>query len=152
MCISVFAIAKRDGKVLMGIPREKRTWISKWIPNWGFYSKEDLDLEFERWRLPSAYLLEGEHPDEAIGRVTKEQLGVKSFAIASSRILSYTTPSDWYPGNNHWDLAFAYEVDLRGPIRKLPWWKELGFLGKSQLQGEDFGWNDDLMRDLKLVE
>ncbi len=76
---------------------------------------------------------------------------VRSFAVSSSRVLSYATPSDWYPGNVHWDLVFAYEVNVRGPIKKPPWWNELRFLARSELQSVEFGWNDDFMRDLKLV-
>ena len=63
----------------------------------------------------------------------KEQLRVRSFAVSSSRVLSYATPSDWYPGNVHWDLVFAYEVNVRGPIKKPPWWNELRFLARSEL-------------------
>ncbi len=72
MCISVFAIVRREGKLLMGVPKGKRRWISDWVPAWGSYTKEDLDSEFKRWRLPSGYLLEGEHPDQTIKRVMKE--------------------------------------------------------------------------------
>jgi hypothetical protein len=151
MCISVFAIVRRDGKLLMGVPNRRKKWISEWVPNWGIYSKEDLDAEFKRWRLPAGYLLEGEHPDQALGRVMKDQLRVDGFKATSSRVLSYAAPSDWYPGNVHWDLVFVYDVGIRGPIKKLPWWRELKFRGRTELRDADFGWNDDFMRDLGLV-
>ncbi len=151
MCISVFAIARRGGKVLMGVPNMKKKWISEWVPNWGIYSKADLDAEFKRWRLPAGYLLEGEHPDQALGRVMRDQLRIDGFKATSSRVLSYAAPSDWYPGNMHWDLVFVYEVDVSGPVRKLPWWKKLRFMDRAGLQDADFGWNDDFMRDLELA-
>jgi len=151
MCISVFAVIRREGRLLMGVPRDKKKWIAEWVPNWGFYSEKDLRSEFRRWRLPSGYLLEGEHPDAAVERVVRDQLRVDPSPPSARTVLSYSTPSDWYPGNDHWDLVFVYELGVGGPIVRPPWWKELRFLTRSELDGADLGWNDDLMRDLGLV-
>jgi ADP-ribose pyrophosphatase YjhB (NUDIX family) len=104
-----------------------------------------------QWRLPSAYLQEGEHPEDTVRRVLRDQLGLRKFVISPPRVFSYTWPSDWYPGNNHWDLAFVYPVKVSESIKELPWWKELTFVGKGQLEDADFGWNDDLMKDLGIA-
>jgi hypothetical protein len=46
---------------------------------------------------------------------------------------------------------FAYAVEKARPRKmKLPWWKELVFLDRRDLRERDFGWNEDLMKDLGL--
>ena len=55
------------------------------------------------------------------------------------------------PGESHWDLVFVYAVEKPRPRKmKLPWWKELVFLDRRDLRERDFGWNEDLMKDLDL--
>jgi hypothetical protein len=115
------------------------------------YDKKDLDEVFKQWRLPSGYLHEGEHPDDCVGRVVRVRLGVRSFTSSTPRIFSYSTPSDWYPGSEHWDLTFVYEVKLREKPKTLPWWRKLAFVGRVERRRADFGWNEDMMRDLELV-
>ena len=90
-------------------------------------------------------------PTRHLDSVMRDQLRIDGFKATSSRVLSYAAPSDWYPGNMHWDLVFVYEVDVSGPVRKLPWWKKLRFMDRAGLQDADFGWNDDFMRDLELA-
>ena len=148
MCISVFAVARKRGSCLLGLPKPHDRWIHEWVPAWGSYPKNDLEDAFKQQRLPSAYLREGEHPDDCLSRIVREQLGVNRFTASPPRVLSYSWPSEWYPGSEHWDLVFAYEVKLQQPLKELPWWSELSFKGRAQLRGAKFGWNDDLMRDL----
>jgi ADP-ribose pyrophosphatase YjhB (NUDIX family) len=152
MCISVFAVIKRRDKVLMGVPKSGKRWTSEWIPQWASYSDEERVAALEQWRLPSCYLTEGEHPDDAVHRVLKEQLRITSFTKSHPSVMSYTTPSDWYPGNHHWDLAFVYDAKVQGPVKKHSWWKELRFMSRSELGDVDLGWNDDFMRNLKLID
>ncbi len=147
MCISVFALVRRGDSYLVGIPAPKERWFSEWVPAWNSYAQGDLDDAFKQWRLPSGYLREGEHPDDCVSRVMREQIGVKRFKVAPARVFSYATPSDWYPGKTHWDLVFAYDVVCGGRLRKLPWWKELRFVKRSALQKSNFGWNEDFMVD-----
>ena len=80
-----------------------------------------------------------------------DQLGVKEFSQSAPRIFSYNAPSDWYPGSDHWDLVFVYEVGISQEPRKRPQWKELVFLGRRDLGKRDFGWNNDFVRDLGLA-
>jgi ADP-ribose pyrophosphatase YjhB (NUDIX family) len=151
MCISAFAVVKEGDACLLGVPRGRRNWIAEWVPAWGAYSKEDLKDAFKQWRLPSGYLREGEHPDDCLRRVVREQLGVRSFKASRPRVFSYSAPSDWYPGNEHWDLVFVYKVKLQGTPKTLPWWRELRFVGRLERGRADFGWNEDMMRDLGLM-
>ena len=151
MCISVFVVARAGDACLLGMPKGRKRWIAEWVPAWGAYPKEDLEAVFRQWRLPSGYLREGEHPDDCLGRVVRGQLGVQGFTSSGSRVLSYSTPSDWYPGSEHWDLAFVYGVELHGAPKARPWWRELRFVGGTERTHADFGWNDDMMRDLGLT-
>jgi len=162
MCISVFAVVRRQGKkkgVLLGLPRPDNRWPTEWITSWRTYPDRELTRAYQQWRLPSVYLAEGEHPDEALNRIMKDQLMISDFTIDESpRVYSYYYPSDWYPGNNHWDLVFVYDIKVRA--KDLPakanvphWWQEISFAKKKKdFRGKDYGGNSDLMVDLGLLE
>jgi hypothetical protein len=162
MCISVFAVVKRSGKkgVLLGLPKRDEKWVSEWISGWKTYTEKDLSEAYSQWRLPSSYLREGEHPEEALRRIMEDQLGVGDYSISKKKgpkVFSYSTPSDWYPGNNHWDLVLAYDVRVRGKTLgdgQLPkWWQQLEFVRKKKdFLTKDYGWNDDFMRDILRLE
>lgn len=151
MCISVFAVVKKRDSYLIGRPRRTERWFSEWVPAWNAYAKKELDDVFRQWRLPSGYLREGEPPDECARRVVGDQLGVKKFKLSTPRVYSYAFPSDWYPGHKHWDIVFAYDVVLGEGLVDLNWWRDLRFVKSTDLQGLDFGWNEDLMVDLGIV-
>ena len=147
MCVSVFALLRDKGGLLVGVSRSGGRWDSEWLPS----NKKDTDEPDQAtvlWRLPSAYVREGEHPDDALKRVVQGQLGIDAFRHSNPRILSYSEPSTWYPGNEHWDLAFAYEVKTAEKPSKRPHWKELAFLDAKGLRRRDFGWNNDLVREV----
>ena len=152
MCISVFAVVVRGGKILLGIPAKHKHWTSEWVPGWLMYSKDELAEAFQQWRLPSSYLVAGEHPDGALRRVMLDQLQIGNFTLTAPKILSYYSASDWYPGKHHWDLVFVYSVRTDQRLGKPPWWRELAFVDRSRLAGKEFGWNADLMKDLKLFD
>jgi ADP-ribose pyrophosphatase YjhB (NUDIX family) len=146
VCLSVFAVvANSDDAVLVGIPKGADRWQDEWL-----YSKKKENSEiFEQWRVPSGYLMEGEHPEAALARVMREQLGIEKYAVASGpRILSYYSPSDWYPGQSHWDLAFVYRVKIENSQPLKQWWSELEFSKIEKLKEKDYGWNADFMDDL----
>ena len=160
MCISVFAVVRRAGKkgVLLGQPKQDSRWASEWLSAWKTYSEKELAEAYHQWRLPSGYLREGEHPEDAIKRIMVDQVGMTDYSISKKgpRMFSYSNPSDWYPGNNHWDLAFVYDVKVKGKgqNKEIPkWWQELLFVKKKKdFRDKDYGWNEDFMRDLGLVE
>jgi ADP-ribose pyrophosphatase YjhB (NUDIX family) len=151
MCLSAFAVVKRGRRVLAGIPKRHRRWTSEWVSSWRTYPKKELAEVYAQTRLPATYLFEGESPDKALQRVMRDQLGIKRYAASTLKAMSYNSPSDWYPGNLHWDIAFAYDVRTSEPLRRLPWWSELGFLNGRQLRKRDLGWNSDFMKDLGLL-
>lgn len=153
LCISVFAVARRRGGdgVLVGVPKKTARWRRDWL-----YSKEAPGPGiYAEWRLPSCYLKEGEHPEDALRRIMNEQLGIREFRVSSpARILSYYSPSDWYPGRRHWDLVVVYEAMVETqPAESVTarWWSALDFAKGDELRSRKFGWNSDLMRDLKLT-
>ena len=156
MCISVFAIVrpeKRQG-VLVGVPKPGERWLSEWVSGWRMYSKEELANIYQQWRLPSGYLEEGEHPDDAVRRVIEDQIHIRRYNVSKNpKIYSYSSASDWYPGKYHWDLVFVYDVMVKSnqPPKSQELWRELHYLEKKELVGKDFGWNSDFMHDLKLV-
>jgi hypothetical protein len=151
MCVSVFAVLRSKDGVLVGMSKSGGRWDSEWLQS----NRKDTDEPDEvraLWRLPSAYIREGEHPDVALGRVVKGQLGITKFQHSSPRVFSYAEPSDWYPGNKHWDLAFAYEVKTTQKPRKDPNWKELSFLEVGELRKRNFGWNNDFVLEVAEVQ
>jgi hypothetical protein len=160
MCISVFALVRRAGKkgVLLGQPKQDSRWASEWLGAWKMYSEKELAEAYHQWRLPSSYLREGEHPEDAIKRIMTDQVEMGDYSISKKgpRVFSYSTPSDWYPGINHWDLAFVYDVKVKtkGKDKEIPkWWQALLFVKKKKdFRDKDYGWNEDFMHDLGLVE
>ena len=151
MCLSVFALAERGSEVLVGVPKRHERWTSEWLLGWHFYGEEELKEALLEKRLPSTYLWEGEDPKAALSRIMNSQLQVSKFRAGGPRVLSYYSPSDWYPGNNHWDLAIVYPVKVQQPVGRPPWWRELGFVEKSRLRAKQFGWNADFVSDLGIV-
>jgi hypothetical protein len=162
MCISAFGLVRRQGKkgVLLGLPRQDARWISEWVSGWKNYDEKELTESYSQWRLPSTYLMEGENPEDALRRVMADQLEMQDYTISRKgpMVFSYNTPSDWYPGYNHWDLALVYDVKVKQKsqpsVKSLPkWWQELYYVKKKkEFRDKDYGWNDDLMRDLGLVD
>jgi len=160
MCLSTFALVRRTRQegVLFGLPKHNKRWLSDWMVSWRYYSSDELAKSYEEWRLPSSYLLEGENPLDSIRRIMAGQLGIKKYEVSGSpMVFSYTSPSSWYPGSDHWDLAFAYSVSIKsekdlGSQVSRSLWRELRFFeSKKELRSKDFGWNVDLMRDLRLI-
>ena len=115
------------------------------------YSSKELEEACAELRLPGAYLREGEHPDETLDRVMKDQLGVKKYGTSLPLVFSWYSPSDWYPGKRHWGLLFAYKVKAQAPSKIPSWWRDLSWVNPSALHACDFGWNRELMHELRLV-
>ncbi len=154
MCVSIFAIVNKKGSknILIGIPKDHEKWRGDWLYSKVRRARPEI---FEEWRLPSCYLREGENPEAALKRVMHGQLGIRTFKIKGVKVLSYYSPSEWYPGQNHWDLALVYYLDSKTePLKKVSrkWWSELAFLKKGkELRAKDYGWNRELMADLDLL-
>lgn len=151
MCLSVFAVVRRRGKVLAGKPRLNAKWRDEWWASWGGYTADEQAEMLTHWKLPSTYLREGEHPEAALKRVMEQQLGAKRWAMKGMTVASYTAKSDWYPPHAHWDLAFVFEVTADVPERSSNW-RELAWFSPKEGRAMEFGWNADLVRDLGLTK
>lgn len=153
MCLSAFALLRAPGgRTLVGRPAKHAAW-NEWMPSWRHYAKPDLDATMAGRLLPATYLLEGEDPRAAIDRIMRGLLGIKRYSVAHRpRVYSTTSDSDWYPGHKHWDIAFVYDVTgASKPKDTPPWWRELSWTTPSEVGPEEFGWNEDLARWLKVA-
>lgn len=153
MCITVVAVIRRRRKVLLGHVTAHRRWMMEWMTTFQVYSPEELEEAYSELRLPCAYLREGEHPDDALARIMREQLKVKRYTTSARKVFSwYSLSTEWYPGKRHWDLLFAYKVKAQLPAKSLPWWRDLRWVDPITLRDTDFSWNRELMRSLGLVK
>ncbi len=57
-----------------------------------------------KWTFPSSLINIGEHPEQAIKRVIKEQVGAEAKNVKLLEVQSY--------GDKHWDLCFVYRADI----------------------------------------
>ncbi len=139
-CASSFVLVRDDrSRVLAGIARDHRNWRERWQPNINAYRPVDQEAEFRSWRLPAAYLVEGEHPDEAARRVLRDQLRMPLKKLERPSIYSFYDPSSWYPGRRHYDLCFVYEVRGAEPRETPQWWERLEFVTPRFLRDQDLG-------------
>ncbi len=150
-CASSFVLVHNGKGVLAGVPRDHRKWREQWQPNINVYRPRDQEAEFRSWRLPAAFLLEGEHPDDTARRVMRDQLRIPLKRLEPPTIRTFYDPSSWYPGRRHYDMCFVYEVKGAPPREMPPWWQRLEvveprFLRKVEL-GSAMG---DLVRELRL--
>lgn len=138
-CAGSFVLVRDGRKILAGIPERHRKWREQWQPNINSYRPQDQEAEFQSWRLPAAYLYEGEHPDDAARRVMRDQLRIPLRRVGQPAIYSFYDPSSWYPGRRHYDLCFVYEA--RGSARRdtPPWWKRLEFVELTFLRKRELG-------------
>ncbi len=138
-CASAFVLVRDSRKVLAGIAKDHRKWREQWQPNINVYRPQDQEAEFRSWRLPAAYLLEGEHPDDTARRVLRDQIRLSARKLERPAIYSFYDPSSWYAGQRHYDLCFVYEVPGKAP-RELPaWWQRLEFVDPRFLRAQDLG-------------
>jgi ADP-ribose pyrophosphatase YjhB (NUDIX family) len=126
-CISVFAVLRQGASVLLVKPREHERW-KEWAPNWRIYGPARLAADMEKWRFPSAYVKEGEPPEETLKRVAGGQLGLGNFSYGSPTFLNFYEPSRRYPGEMHWDYCFVFEVKTEETVGEQPWFAEVAFM------------------------
>ncbi|MGI0090301.1 MAG: NUDIX domain-containing protein [Nitrososphaerales archaeon] len=138
-CMSAFAIIKKDSRVLLVKPRDHPRWKEEWAPNWRLYDTESLSNEFRSWRFPSSYVREGESPEDTLTRLVKEQLGISSLEVMTSRLLNFYGPSRMYPDKMHWDYCFVYDVKVNETPTLKPWYSALEYADLRTLDAKDFG-------------
>ncbi|MBX8641984.1 MAG: NUDIX hydrolase [Thermoplasmata archaeon] len=131
MCLSVFLVLWKgdERSVLMGRLNPEFDWVRI-----GALSPEYAGKLARKWMLPSSHLLLYESPEDAAGRVLKEQLGL-SWDDLNSHSLSVF--SEVYGRNRHWDIEFV----LKGEVSRQPSnaaWTELKFLDVRGIPVADF--------------
>lgn len=138
-CTSAFLIVEREGRVLAGRMDEAHadTWIEEWAPNVAFYEGDRYERLFEGWRFPATYLQTGEHPQAAVERVARDQLGLEALDIGPPTIVSSAKASRRSPHARHWDLLFVHRA--RGPERvEAPeHWAQLSYRSVEHLAEEE---------------
>jgi ADP-ribose pyrophosphatase YjhB (NUDIX family) len=134
-CISVFAIVRKEGAVLLLKPRENPRW-AEWAPNLRAYDSTMLPAEMSKWRFPATYVQEGEAPEDALKRVMEDLLGVKHYSSGPQRLLNFYEPSRRYPGKMHWDYCFLFEVSTDEEVATSPWLEETKFVDPTQERPE----------------
>ena len=141
----------KDGRVLLLKAAPHELW-DQWAPNWKIYTPERAAEDTKRWRFPSAYIKEGEAPEDALARVMKEQLGIENYQVESSTLENFYNPSGRYPGKMHWDYCFVYRVRTSENPRKQDWLAHVEYLDLKGLTEEEFGSaQGDLARRLGLL-
>ncbi|MDG6940349.1 MAG: NUDIX hydrolase [Nitrososphaerota archaeon] len=135
-CISVFAVIRKGESVLLVRPKAHEKWQEEWAPNWRVYEPEMLEREMRAWRLPSAYVKEGEAPEGALSRVMREQLGISRYKVAASSLENFYDPSRRFPGQMHWDYCFVFEVSTEEDVKKQPWLDAAEYVAA---RGAEFG-------------
>ncbi len=150
-CASSFVLVRNGGgKVLAGIAEDHRKWRQQWQPNINAYRLQDQEAEFRSWRLPAAYLFEGEHPDDTARRVMRDQLRIPVRKLDRPAIYAFYDPSSWYTGRRHYDLCFVYDIHGAAPQEVPEWWQRLEFVTPRFLRGQELGSAmSDLLRVLK---
>lgn len=149
-CASSFVFVRRGSTILAGIPKEHPRWTKEWAPNFLAYSKANLRNEFSSWRLPAAYLYEGESPDDTARRVLRDQLRLPTRPLHNPDVYAFYDPSSWYRGKRHYDLCFVYELRGLAPKTTPRWWERLEFVTPRTLRKEALGSGmSDLLRVLK---
>ena len=138
-CMSVFAIVREGGKVLLGKPQHHLRWASEWAPNWRIYDPISLAEEYRRWRFPSSYIAEGEAPEETLRRVMEDQLGAKHYEVTTSTMKNYFGPSRRFAGEMHWDYCFLFQVKVPRVPDLPPWFSALEFRDPTLLKEIEFG-------------
>lgn len=138
-CASSFVLVRRGSKILAGVPKDHPKWTKEWAPNWLVYDKARVADELQSWRLPAAYLYEGEGPDETAHRVLRDQLRRPAADLGRPLCYAFYDPSSWYPGRRHYDLCFVYDLRGSAPRTAPPWWQRLEFLDLRRLRREELG-------------
>jgi ADP-ribose pyrophosphatase YjhB (NUDIX family) len=57
-----------------------------------------------KWTFPSSLINIGEHPEQAIKRIVREQVGTEAKNLKLLDVQSY--------GDKHWDICFVYEATI----------------------------------------
>jgi len=148
LCLSSFVVlspAGRPGEVLVG--------RIDTVADWGRIGALDpvrVRNNADGWMLPSCHLMYGEAPDDAAGRILREQLGLPDIPLSSPAVFSESGPPRRHPGRSaHRDIEFLYRGSVPGSVAlRPPAWRELRFLDPSQTPRREFTRSHDEVLEL----
>ncbi len=117
LCVGSFLLIEKGGSLLFGKAVKPEFAKGKWL-------------------LPASHLKYGEHPDEAVRRIVKEQLSSEAKGIKYRGV--------WGFSEGHWDMCFVYDVKLKNEPRPL----DQADAGKYP---EDYFYSSQLFSELKYL-
>jgi ADP-ribose pyrophosphatase YjhB (NUDIX family) len=108
--ISSFALVKRGNNELLLVKRIRP------------------EFSAGKWLFPSAIVNFGEHPEAAIKRILREQVGAEAKNV---RLVDFQS---W--GDKHWDICLVYEVSIDGPGKLHADIEKAEYFDRSKLPAE----------------
>ena len=135
ICMMTYLISKQDDKLLVGkISGDKHA--DYWRESMGMYVHRRFIWE-DKWFVPSGFLHFGESPLDSAKRLLRDMLQAKSESVELSTVVSFVTPSRYYPNYHHWHVCFIYDVqDLR--LKGKPdWFDKLEYVSIGRLDLEN---------------
>ena len=137
LCIMTYVVSLKEDAILVGrINGDK--YYDYWEDEWATYVHRRF-LWQRKWFVPSTFPYYGEDPELTAERIVKKMLRVPRFRFESVKPISYSEPSEYYPGWHHWHICFAY---FTGPLdvkKTPPWFRELRYVPLKKLRKEDVG-------------
>ena len=121
MHVSSFAIVKKSNELLL---------VKRIRP----------EFSAGKWVFPSAIINFGEHPESAIKRIVKEQIGAEPKNVKLIDIQSY--------GDKHWDLCFVYEISIDGVGKVSPDIEKAEYFDRGKLPPEFRSDNAEVLQGL----
>ncbi len=121
MHVSSFAIIKQGNKLLLA-------------------KRIRPEFTANKWTLPSSLINFGEHPEQAIKRIVKEQVGAEPKNVELIDVQSY--------GDKHWDLCFVYEVSIDGTGKLSADVEKVEYFEKGKLPPEFRADHNEILQNL----
>ncbi len=117
LCVGSFLIIEKGGALLFGKAVKPEFAKGKWL-------------------LPASHLKYGEHPDDAVKRIVKEQLTAEPKSVKYRGVWGFT--------EGHWDMCFVYDVKLKNEPKPL---------GEAEASNypSDYFYSSQLFSDLKFL-
>ncbi len=117
LCIGSFLIIEKKGALLFGKAVKPEFAKGKWL-------------------LPASHLKYGEHPDDSVKRIVKEQLSTEAKEVKYRGL--------WGFAPLHWDICFVYDVKLRNEPKPLD-------QAEASKYPEDYFYSSQLFSDLRYL-
>ncbi|MCS7136800.1 MAG: NUDIX hydrolase [Candidatus Caldarchaeum sp.] len=135
-CVMTYLLDVRGSSILAGL-LDGDAYGDYLRSEWGIYIHRE-GIWRDKWFVPSGFLHYGEHPFSCAERIVKNMLDGNADKLELLDVVSFTQPSKYYPGYNHWHICFIYRTHgLK--FNKRPWFKRLEYVDLSTLKSVDVG-------------